>query len=52
MGPFTTINADSRSVTAANMSSMMQQELRVIQKMKEKQKKEVEQMIDYEVKMN
>lgn len=51
-GPFTTINADSKSMTAANMSAMMQHEMKIIQKMKEKQKKEVEQMIDYEVKLN
>lgn len=34
------------------MSSMMQQEMKAIEKMKLKQKKEIEQMIDYEVKMN
>ena len=32
-------------------SSMMAQELRAIEKIKEKQKKEVEQMIDYEMRI-
>ena len=32
-------------------SSMLEQELRAIEKIKEKQKKEVEQMIDYEMKL-
>lgn len=32
-------------------SSMMEQELKAIRKIKEKQKKEIEQMIDYEMKM-
>lgn len=32
-------------------SSMMAQELRAIEKIKEKQKKEVEQMIDYEMRL-
>jgi hypothetical protein len=48
-GPFTTNNM---STTGANMSSMMQQEMKAIQKIKEKQKKEIEQMIEMEVKMN
>ena len=34
------------------MSSMMEQEMKAIQKIREKQKKEIEQMVDYEVKMN
>ena len=35
-----------------NKSSMIEQEMRAIRRIKEKQKKEVEQMIDYEMKMN
>ena len=34
------------------MSSMMEQEIKTIQKIKDKQRKEIEQMVDYEVKMN
>ena len=35
-----------------NKSSMLEQEMRAIRKIKEKQRKEIEQMIDYELKMN
>lgn len=37
---------------AANKSSMLEQEMKAIRKIKEKQKKEVEQLIEYELKMN
>lgn len=33
-------------------STMLEQEMRAIRKIKEKQKKEIEQMIDFELKMN
>jgi len=35
-------SSDSKNMTAANMSSMMQQEMMAIQKIKDKQKKEIE----------
>lgn len=35
-----------------NHSSMMEQEMRAIRKIKEKQRKEIEQLIDYEVKIS
>ena len=35
-----------------NKSSMIEQEMKAIRKIKEKQRKEIEQMIDYELKMN
>ena len=38
--------------TGANKSSMLEQEMKAIRKIKEKQKKEIEQLVDYEVKMN
>ena len=36
----------------ANKSSMLEQEMKAIRKIKEKQKKEIEQLVDFEVKMN
>ena len=45
--------AVTSSITGGqNKSSMLEQEMRAIRKIKEKQKKEIEQMIDYELKMN
>lgn len=38
--------------TGPNKSSMLEQEMKAIRKIKEKQKKEIEQMIDYELKLN
>ena len=40
------------STGGGQKSSMIEQEMKAIQRIKEKQKKEVEQMIDLEMKMN
>jgi len=47
-----TATTSSQMGSSVNMSSMIQQEMKAIEKMKFKQKKEIEQMIDYEMKMN
>ena len=36
----------------ANKSSMLEQEMKAIRKIKEKQRKEVEQLIDYQINLN
>ena len=36
----------------ANKSSMLEQEMKAIRKIKEKQRKEVEQLIDFQINLN
>ncbi len=54
MGGTKSVMSGSPSVVAsgaANKSSMLEQEMKAIRKIKEKQRKEIEQMIDFEMKM-
>ena len=51
---FRNVSQDSRlggSVSGNKQSTMLEQEMKAIEKIKQKQKKEIEQMIDYEMKM-
>lgn len=45
-------NVNRSTTSTVDMSSMIKQEMRAIEKMKQKQKKEIKNMIDYEDKMN